>query len=77
MPWKCPACEMTIRHDADIPLPRQVYRCHICRLELVADPKTGKLTLAPLPPNLNAVSAGKKRPAKAASQMTTPKRKRA
>jgi hypothetical protein len=25
-----------------------VYRCHICRLELVLDPKTGRLTLAPL-----------------------------
>jgi len=24
------------------------YRCHVCRLELVLDPQTGKLTVTPL-----------------------------
>jgi hypothetical protein len=76
MPWTCPACQSAIRHDVDVPQFGQVYRCHICRLELMTDPTTTKLTLAPLAPSLNAISAGKKRPAKAASQTTKPKRKR-
>jgi len=25
------------------------YRCHICRLELILDPRTEKLVLAPMP----------------------------
>ena len=47
VPWKCPACQTEIRHDDDAPNPRQVYRCHVCRLELVLDGLTDKLTLAP------------------------------
>ncbi len=50
MPWKCPACQIQIRHDGVGPEPNRIYRCHICRLELVLDEKTGKLTVAPLPP---------------------------
>jgi hypothetical protein len=49
MPWKCPACETQIRHDADVPEMNRVYRCHVCRLELVGDQKRGKLVVAPLP----------------------------
>jgi hypothetical protein len=49
MPWKCPACQTQIRHDGDQPRPNQLYRCHVCRLELVLDEKTKKLTVAPLP----------------------------
>ena len=49
MPWKCPACQTQIRHDGDRPEPKQIYRCHVCRLELVADENTGKLIVAPLP----------------------------
>lgn len=49
MPWTCPACRMTIQHREDVPRPNVVYRCHICRLELVNDPVTGKMTIAPLP----------------------------
>ena len=49
MPWKCPACEVQIRHDGDRPEPGRIYRCHICRLELVTDDGTGKLTVAPMP----------------------------
>jgi len=50
MPWTCPACSLAIRHsDHDTaPRPGIVYRCHICRLELVLDPNTKKLVLAPL-----------------------------
>jgi hypothetical protein len=50
MPWKCPACQTAITHDpaATAPSPDTIYRCHVCRLELVVDPSTGKLTLAPL-----------------------------
>jgi hypothetical protein len=51
MPWRCPACYNEIRHSAaeDRPRPGTSYRCHICRLELVWDPRTDKLTLAPFP----------------------------
>lgn len=51
MSWKCPACGSTIRgheHDADMPRVGTVYRCHICRLELIADAKTQRLVLAPI-----------------------------
>ena len=49
--WKCPACGIEIRHNAadDRPRREQVYRCHICRLELVFDETTGTLATAPLP----------------------------
>jgi hypothetical protein len=50
MPWKCPACQTQIRHDGDLPMPNRVYRCHVCRLELVLDDDTHKLVVAPLPP---------------------------
>jgi hypothetical protein len=50
MPWKCPACSEQIRHasNEDAPRPGVVYRCHICRLELVVDTDTGKLTVPPV-----------------------------
>jgi rubredoxin len=52
MTWKCPACEASISHDGEVmPNFGMIYRCHICRLELVFDPVTGQLTLAPLPPS--------------------------
>lgn len=53
MPWKCPACDIQIRHSEieDRPRSSSIYRCHICRLELVFDEKTGKLMVAPLPPD--------------------------
>jgi hypothetical protein len=49
MPWKCPACQTQIRHDGETPEPKRVYRCHVCRLELVLDEQTNKLDVAPLP----------------------------
>jgi rubredoxin len=47
MRWRCPACQLTIRHNEleSTPRPGEHYRCHICRLELVFDPITGGLTV--------------------------------
>lgn len=51
MPWKCPACDSEIRHRdvEDRPRPGERYRCHICRLDLMVNPETDRLTVAPLP----------------------------
>jgi len=50
MPWHCPACQAQIRHSdfEERPRPRQLYRCHICRLDLHFDAQLQKLTVAPL-----------------------------
>jgi len=50
MPWRCPACHLQIRHSPIDERPRkgQRYRCHVCRLELVIDTVTNKLTVPPL-----------------------------
>jgi transposase-like protein len=50
MPWRCPACHLAIRHSESEEKPRagERYRCHICRLELVLDQETNKLTVAPM-----------------------------
>jgi hypothetical protein len=50
MPWKCPACSTQIRHSDAEPAPRPgvIYRCPVCRLELVVDERTNKLTVAPI-----------------------------
>jgi hypothetical protein len=47
VPWRCPACLLDIRHNELEAMPRAGvrYRCHVCRLELVIDPKTGGLTV--------------------------------
>jgi hypothetical protein len=46
MPWRCPACETPIRHSESEERPRLgvLYRCHLCRIELVFDVRTNKLT---------------------------------
>ena len=49
MPWKCPACHTAIQHQEPEPRPGVVYRCNICRLELMVDMQTRNLALAPLP----------------------------
>ena len=49
--WKCPACQMLIRNDGDAPSP-PVYRCHVCRVELVPDERGQRLVVA----RLNAAS---------------------
>ena len=50
MPWSCPACQTPIHHAANEDRPRSgsLYRCHICRLELVLDPDTDKLIVTPI-----------------------------
>ena len=50
MPWRCPACDTQIHHAPleDRPRPNKLYRCHICRLELVLDPEAQVLTVAPI-----------------------------
>jgi hypothetical protein len=50
MPWKCPACSTQIRHSDAEPAPRPgvIYRCPVCRLELVVEKGTNKLMVAPL-----------------------------
>ena len=49
MVWTCPACRLAIQHSDHEPTPRAgvVYRCHVCRLELVADVRTGEIVLTP------------------------------
>ena len=49
MPWRCPACRIPIQHSDLEPTPRLSirYRCHVCRLELILDPDTDVLTIAP------------------------------
>jgi len=51
MPWRCPACETPIRHSETEERPRidVLYRCHLCRIELVFDLRTNKLTTASHP----------------------------
>ena len=51
MPWRCPACETQIRPNEPEAMPRPgvVYRCHVCRLELVVNDETQKLAVPPLP----------------------------
>jgi hypothetical protein len=55
MPWTCPACHLPIRHSELEREPRAgvAYRCHICRLELRADPHTRKMVLAPMSTRLH------------------------
>ncbi len=50
MPWTCPACHMHIRHSdvEELPRPGVLYRCHVCRLELIVDPRTERLTVRPV-----------------------------
>jgi hypothetical protein len=38
-----------MRLDGNHPEQNRVYRCHVCRLELMLDEDTKKLTVAPLP----------------------------
>jgi hypothetical protein len=51
MPWRCPACQEQIRHSQAErePYVGVVYRCHICRLELLFDPIRRLLRVVPFP----------------------------
>jgi len=53
MPWTCPACSTQIRHSASETAPnaKTVYRCHVCRLELVVDEDEQKMKVAPFEPD--------------------------
>jgi hypothetical protein len=51
---KSPARQTQIRHDGLTPEPKRLYRCHVCRLELVLDEETQTLAVAPLPPDLRS-----------------------
>jgi hypothetical protein len=42
-----------------MPRPGVIYRCHVCRLELVKDPYADQMAIAPLPSD----DASKKSPA--------------
>ncbi|HEY7450538.1 MAG TPA: hypothetical protein VH702_20440 [Vicinamibacterales bacterium] len=39
---------MSIQHREEMPRPGVVYRCHICRLELIVNGATGKLDVPPV-----------------------------
>jgi hypothetical protein len=39
---------MSIQHREEMPRPGVVYRCHICRLELMVNGATGKLDVPPV-----------------------------
>lgn len=54
MPWKCPACSAPIRQQLtaagdEMPRPGVIYRCAICRLELIRNPDADQMIIAPLP----------------------------
>ena len=53
MTWQCPACSTSIRLGdlEELPMSAKVYRCAVCRLELVIDETTNRLTVAPMPPD--------------------------
>jgi len=50
VPWKCPACSTHIEHSeaAIQPVDGVLYRCSVCRLELIFDAAINMLTVAPL-----------------------------
>jgi hypothetical protein len=57
MPWKCPACSTPIRQQLnaaghDEPRPGIVYRCDVCRLELILG-ADDTLVVAPMPETAN------------------------
>ena len=49
-PLRCPACRSAITHATSDHHPRAdvVYRCHVCRLELMFNAATSKLVVAPI-----------------------------
>jgi hypothetical protein len=53
MPWKCPACRTPIRRELiaagdDAPKPGRIYRCGVCRLDLMLHNKGTHMVVAPL-----------------------------
>jgi hypothetical protein len=60
MPWKCPSCTQEIRHDPTDDAPRLgvLYRCHVCRMELVLDGTSGALLASTLMSSATADDSG-------------------
>ena len=57
MPWRCPACSTPIRQQLtaagdEKPRPGVIYRCGVCRLELVLNRDADQMIIAPLPPDI-------------------------
>jgi hypothetical protein len=53
MPWRCPACSTQIRRELmaagdQEPKPGRIYRCAVCRLELVVSDDGTHMVVAPL-----------------------------
>jgi hypothetical protein len=59
MTFMCPACRNTIRHSETEAIPRTdvIYRCAICRLELVVDAGRDVMTVAPFPTHEDDVAS--------------------
>jgi len=53
-----------VRHSLieDAPRPGTVYRCPVCKLELVADPNAGKINVATIDPNEPPTRRARQRP---------------
>ena len=51
MPWRCPACRTHVQHTTDDPRSDRIYRCPVCRLQMIFDPVAKKMR--PVPPNGN------------------------
>lgn len=51
MTFMCPACRNSIRHSEMEAIPRRdvIYRCPICRLELMVDAARDVMVVAPFP----------------------------
>jgi len=64
MRWRCPACREQIPHDRSEATPRLgvIYRCQTCRLELVFDEQTRRLTMAPMGGHAPEPAPAKPRP---------------
>jgi hypothetical protein len=54
MPWTCPKCGLHVGHGEPpnlVPNERTLYRCPVCRLELMFDPSAHKMRPASRPPD--------------------------
>lgn len=75
MAWKCPACGIGINHQQGTPRPHVVYRCHVCRLELVC---ANQLMVVPLQSDVvsgsfNSETSGKRRVRTGAAAISRPR----
>jgi hypothetical protein len=53
MSFKCPACTSVIQHGkrAKVPFASIIYRCSVCRLDLIFDPGLKQMRPAPFGPD--------------------------